>query len=142
MGIKMLTGTAIFALFASLTALASTSPKATETTNEALIHLTTEADFNTQIIKSEKPALVDFYADWCGPCRMLAPTISKLADEYSGKAIVAKINVDKFGELSSKYKVRGIPCVILFKDGKEVDRIVGMRPEKDYKAALDKALGK
>jgi thioredoxin 1 len=73
---------------------------------------------------------------------MLAPTIGKLADEYKGKAIVAKVNVDKLGELSGKYKIRGIPCVILFKNGKEVDRIVGLRPEKDYKTALDKALEK
>ena len=137
---KLLSLTAFFAMFASLTAFAITSPKATETTKDALVHISSEAEFNSTILKSEKPALVDFYADWCGPCKMLAPTINKIADEYSEKAIVAKVNVDKLGKLSSKYKISGIPCIILFKDGKEVERIVGMRPEKDYKAALDKAL--
>ena len=137
---KLLSLTTFFAVFASLTAFAITSPKATETTKDALIHISSEAEFNSTILKSEKPALVDFYADWCGPCKMLAPTINKIADEYSEKAIVAKVNVDKLGELSRKYKISGIPCVILFKNGKEVERIVGMRPEKDYKAALDKAL--
>ena len=139
MRIKMLTTTTIIALFATLTAFAAGNPKTTETTNDALIHISSDAEF-AKIMESEKPALVDFYADWCGPCRMLAPTIKKLANEYSGKAIVAKVNVDKLGELSGKYKISGIPCVILFKNGKEVDRIVGLRPEKDYTDALDKII--
>jgi thioredoxin 1 len=140
MRIKMLTATAIFALFATLTAFAAGNPKTTETTNDALIHISSDAEFESTILKSEKPALVDFYADWCGPCRMLTPTIEKLAKDYTGKANIAKVNVDKFGELSGEYKVSGIPCVILFKDGKEVDRIVGKRSEKDYTDALDKII--
>ncbi len=108
--------------------------------DDSLIHITSEADFNAKIINSKTPALVDFYADWCGPCRMLAPTISKLAAEYNGKAVVAKVDIDNFKELGTKYKISSIPCVIFFKDGKEVDRIVGLRRIDSYKEALDKVL--
>ena len=132
--------TAVLTLF-TLTAFAAKESAAPANVSDVLIHVNTEADFS-KIIASAKPALVDFYADWCGPCRMLAPTMEKLAEKSDDKYIVAKVNVDKLDELSGKYKVRGIPCVILFKDGKEVDRIVGLRSEKDYKTALDKALKK
>ena len=110
--------------------------------NSDPVNITSEADFNAQIIKSGKLALVDFYADWCGPCRMLTPTINKLAAEYAGKVIVAKVNVDKLKELATEYKVGGIPCVILFKDGKQVDQIVGLRRIDAYKDAISKVLGK
>ena len=126
-------------LLASLTAFAAKEPVTPTVDTGALIHIGTEAEF-TKIMDSAKPALVDFYADWCGPCRMLAPTIEKLADDYKGKANIAKVNVDNFKELAKKYNISGIPCVILFKNGKEINRIVGKRAEKDYTEALDKAL--
>jgi thioredoxin 1 len=110
------------------------------TESNALVNIESESDFKTQIINSKETALVDFYADWCGPCRMLAPTIEKLAAEYSGKAIVAKVNIEKHSGFSSQYNIQSIPCVILFKDGKEVDRVVGLRDKDDYKTALDKVL--
>jgi len=110
--------------------------------SESLVIITNDSDFDAKVLKADKLALVDFYADWCGPCRMLAPTIKKIASEYSGKAIVAKLNVDKLKELSGKYKISSIPCVILFKDGNEVGRIVGLRTIDTYKEALDKIIKK
>ncbi len=75
------------------------------------------------------PMLVDFWADWCGPCRMLAPTIEKLADKFDGRVAVGKVNVDEEGELAQSYGVMSIPTVVLFKDGKEVERTVGVQPQ-------------
>ena len=134
---KTLTLATLFALFASFTTFAISPPKIIKTTKNALIHVSSEAEFK-EILKSEKPSLIDFYADWCGPCRILAPIIDELAEKYSGKAVVAKVNVDKFKELSSKYNVSGIPCIIFFKNEKEVTRFVGVRPIKDYVDAMDK----
>ena len=112
----------------------------TSNSGDALVYITSEADFNANILGTDKPSIVDFYADWCGPCRMLAPILKQLAEEYSGRAIVAKVNVDKLNELAGKYRVSGIPCVILFKNGKEIDRIVGLRSLDAYTTILNKAL--
>ncbi len=75
------------------------------------------------------PMLVDFWADWCGPCRMLAPAVEKLADKFDGRVAVGKVNVDEEGELAQRYGVMSIPTVVLFKDGKEVERTVGVQPQ-------------
>lgn len=85
--------------------------------------------------------LVDFWADWCGPCKMLAPVIEALGDEYEGKAIVGKINVDDEQELAIRYGVMSIPTVIVFKDGQEVARKVGVMPAGEFTAVLDNYLG-
>ncbi len=81
--------------------------------------------------------VVDFYADWCGPCRMLSPVMEELASQYEGKATFAKLNVDNVDEIPSLFNIRSIPCVIFIKDGKEVNRIVGFRPRKEFEIAIE-----
>lgn len=95
------------------------------------------ADF-VQTVGNEPLVMVDFWADWCGPCRMLGPVIEDLADRYEGKAVVGKVNVDDEQELAIRYGVMSIPTVIFFKDGKEIDRKVGVMPESAFTEVLDK----
>jgi thioredoxin len=105
--------------------------------NENLCHVT-DGDFDQQILKSDIPALVDFWAAWCGPCRTVGPVVEELAGEYKGKIKVAKLDVDSNKEVASKYGVRGIPTLMLFKDGQVVDQIVGAVPKSRIKELLDK----
>jgi thioredoxin 1 len=105
--------------------------------NENLYHVT-DGDFDQQILKSDIPALVDFWAAWCGPCRTVGPVVEELAGEYKGKIKVAKLDVDSNKEIASKYGVRGIPTLMLFKDGQVVDQIVGAVPKSRIKELLDK----
>ncbi len=93
----------------------------------AVIHFNKEGF--EKALEQGAPMLVDFWADWCGPCRMLAPTIDKLADKFDGRVAVGKVNVDEEGELAQSYGVMSIPTVVLFKDGKEVERTVGVQPQ-------------
>lgn len=86
-------------------------------------------------------ALVDFWADWCGPCKMLGPTIEKLGESYDGKALIGKVNVDDEPELAQRFGVMSIPTVIFFRNGEEIDRKVGLMPEAAYTAILDANLG-
>ena len=90
-----------------------------------------------QALKGDKLVMVDFWASWCGPCRMLGPVVEKLADQYEGKAVIGKVNVDEQQELAVRYGVMSIPTVIFFKDGKEIDRKVGVMPAGAYTAILD-----
>jgi len=99
-----------------------------------------DQNFETEVLKSSQPVLVDFWAEWCGPCRMLAPTIDKLAKDYDGKVKVGKIDTDSNREVSMKYGISAIPTVILFKDGKVAQKFVGLRQERDFKEALDAAV--
>jgi thioredoxin 1 len=96
-----------------------------------------DANFDAEVLKSEQPVLVDFWAEWCQPCRMLAPTIEKLAGEYIGKVKVGKVDTDSNRDISLKYQINAIPTVILFKKGQIAQKFVGLRSEKDFKAALD-----
>jgi thioredoxin 1 len=92
----------------------------------AFVSEVTDTSFETEVLKSSQPVLVDFWAAWCAPCRMLAPTIDAVAEKYQGKAKVVKLNVDENIDMSSKYGIKGIPTLILFRDGKEADRVVGV----------------
>ena len=93
-------------------------------------------NFENEVMKSNIPVLIDFWAPWCGPCRMMGPIIEKLAEEYEGKAKVGKVNVDEEGELSQAFGVMSIPTIVLVKDGKVVRQAVGARPKAEVEAML------
>ena len=97
----------------------------------------TGGNFVAEVINSSLPVLVDFWAEWCPPCKMLTPTIEKLANDYAGKAVIGKLDIDANQSVAVRYKVSSIPTVILFKDGEVVQQFVGLRHERDYKTALD-----
>ena len=100
-----------------------------------LITLTSE-NFKAAVLDSDKPVLVDFWATWCGPCRMMAPVFDEAADELSGEAVLGKVNVDEQPELASVYGVMSIPTIICFKNGAEVKRAAGARPKQEIKELL------
>ena len=89
----------------------------------------TDESFDADVLKSDRPVLVDFWAEWCGPCKQIAPALDQIAEELSGKVTVAKINIDENQMTPGKYGVRGIPTMMLFKDGKEASRIIGAMPK-------------
>jgi thioredoxin 1 len=99
-----------------------------------------QATFERDVLSSEQPVLVDFWAPWCGPCKMLAPVVEKVAAAHDGKVRFVKLNTDENPSLSGEYHIQGIPCLILFKDGKPVDRIVGFVPEREISSMLQKHL--
>lgn len=96
----------------------------------------TRENFENEVMKSDIPVLIDFWAPWCGPCRMMGPIIEQLAEEYEGKAKVGKVNVDEEGELSQAFGVMSIPTIVLIKDGKVVKQAVGARPKAEVEAML------
>ncbi|MFQ5537249.1 MAG: thioredoxin [Gemmatimonadota bacterium] len=89
-----------------------------------------EEDFSRTVLESKAPVLVDFYADWCAPCKMVAPVVDELAQEYTGRLLVAKVDTDRAQSVAQEYGIRGIPTLILFKDGEEFGRTVGFNPEE------------
>jgi thioredoxin 1 len=99
-----------------------------------------DKNFEQEVLKSQTPVLVDFWAEWCMPCRMLAPTIEKIAQDYGSKAKVGKVDTDSNRDISTRYQISAIPTVILFKNGQVVQKFVGLRPDKDFRAALDAQL--
>lgn len=97
----------------------------------------TDATFDNEVLKSNEPVLVDFWAEWCGPCRMIAPAVEEIASEYDGKAKVAKVDVDNNPEISIKYNIRSIPTLLIFKNGEIVDQIIGAVPKTHLKKQLE-----
>lgn len=100
----------------------------------------TDNTFDQEVLKSDKPVLVDFWAEWCGPCRMIAPAVEELANEYSGKAKITKLDVDNNPQVSIKYNIRSIPSLLIFKNGEVVDQIVGAVPKSHLKKQLEAQL--
>ena len=97
----------------------------------------TDANFEEVVLKSDKPVLVDFWAAWCGPCRMVGPIIDQISDEYTDKAVVGKVDVDANQEFAAKYGVRNIPTVLVFKNGEVVGKHVGVSPKQTYADSID-----
>ncbi len=104
------------------------------------IEIGTDANFQDVVIKSEVPVLVDFWAPWCGPCRMVGPVLEEVAMEYAGRAKVVKVNVDENTRVAGSMGIRSIPTVALFKNGSVEETLVGARPKQDFTAVLDKVL--
>ena len=100
----------------------------------------TDENFEEVVLKSDKPVLVDFWAAWCGPCRMVGPVIEEISDEYSEKAVVGKVDIDSNQEYAAKYGVRNIPTVLVFHNGEIVGRQVGVAPKNTYTEAIDSLL--
>ena len=100
----------------------------------------TDANFDAEVVKSDKPVLVDFWAPWCGPCRMVAPIVDELSAEYEGRVKFVKLNTDDNVKVATQFQIRSIPTLLVFKGGEPVGQIVGFRPKSDLKQRLDAAL--
>lgn len=119
---------------------AGSSRLTTEVSDAGHLQIGSAEDFDAQVLAATQPVLVDFYSTTCGPCRMLAPTIDKLAERYEGRAAVVKVNVDRLPQLAARYGIQGVPSVLFFKEGKEVGRLVGLRPQGSYSEILDRLI--
>ena len=104
------------------------------------IHVT-DAEFQSKVLASAVPVVVDFWAQWCGPCKMMAPVFEKLAGQFEGKVTFAKVDVDENQQYAGQFGIRGIPTLVVFDGGKEVNRIVGFAPESQIRAKLEATLG-
>jgi len=100
----------------------------------------TDGSFETEVLKSDKPGLVDFWAPWCGPCRMVAPVVEELSEEYGAQVKFLKLNTDDNVNTAATYGIRSIPTLLMFKGGQPIDQIIGFRPKGDLKKVIDKAL--
>ena len=97
----------------------------------------TTASFEQEVLKSDVPVLVDFWAEWCGPCKMIAPHLDRIAEDYGGKIKIRKVDIDEERDLAEKYRVESIPTLMFFKEGKLVDQLIGARPPKEITSRLD-----
>jgi len=100
----------------------------------------TQSNFEEAVLRADKPVLVDFYADWCGPCKMMAPIVEKMADEYEGRAVIGKLNTDENMDISKTYNIMSIPTLILFKGGEAKEVMVGLQKKEDIAAMVEKYL--
>jgi thioredoxin 1 len=107
--------------------------------SDKVVHVSS-ADFDSMLLNSREPVLVDFWAEWCGPCKMIAPALDELAEAYSGRAKIVKVNVDQERDLAVRFHVRSIPFLVVFKDGKQVEQQVGAAGKQQLKALIDRAL--
>src|ERR687884_1985973 len=112
-----------------------------EQTEKSIIHVTTKS-WDKEILKSDLPVFVDFWAEWCGPCRMVGPAVEQLSKTMNGKIKVAKLNVDENREIAMKYGIQSIPSLLLFKQGKEIARTVGAAPKEAYQKFIEQYLSK
>ena len=103
-----------------------------------LISAFTQDNFDQEVLQSTKPVLVDFWAEWCGPCKMIAPLLDELADEYDGKVKIGKVNIDEQQALATKYGIRAIPTLLLISKGQVAEQMVGAKSKRDLKASLDR----
>jgi len=99
-----------------------------------------DAGFTQDVLQSDQTVLVDFWAPWCGPCRMVSPVIEELADDFAGRAVVGKVNVDDNRQVATQFQIQAIPSVLVFRNGEVVDRIVGAQPKERYQQAVEAAL--
>ena len=105
-----------------------------------LIITLTQENFAQSVLQSPTPVLVDFWAEWCGPCKMIAPILDELADEYSGKVTIGKVNIDEHQGLAAQFGVRAIPTLLVIKNGQVAEQLVGAKSKRDLKASLDRAI--
>jgi thioredoxin 1 len=105
------------------------------------IVIITDTNFDKEVLQSTSPIVVDFWAEWCGPCKQIAPVLDELATEYDGKVKVAKVNIDEFQDLAARFRINSIPTFLFFKNGQVVDQVVGLRSKKDFKSKLDQLAG-
>ena len=103
-----------------------------------LIVTLTQENFPQQVLQSQTPVLVDFWAEWCGPCKMIAPLLDELADEYDGKVKIGKVNVDEQQSLAAQYGIRAIPTLLLFSKGEVAEQMIGAKSKRDFKTSLDR----
>lgn len=104
------------------------------------LHEFTDSNFDAEVVKSDQPVLVDFWAEWCGPCKMIGPVVEEIAGDYAGKIKVGKVNVDTNNQISMQYRITSIPNLLIFKDGGVVDSIVGAVPKQEISKRLDAVL--
>ncbi|PIN72304.1 thioredoxin [Candidatus Woesearchaeota archaeon CG08_land_8_20_14_0_20_47_9] len=107
----------------------------------SLTHLDSK-NFEKEVAQSDKPVIIDFWAPWCGPCQMMAPVFEELSREYEGRLRFAKLNTDEEPELASRFSIRGIPCLIVVKAGREIDHIIGFMPKQQLKQQIDAILSR
>lgn len=100
----------------------------------------TDSNFQDEVLDAEQPVLVDFWAEWCGPCKMLGPVIDELATEYEGKAKIGKVDIDNNRDAAVKFNIQSIPSIIIFKNGEEVNRFVGINPKEELAGAIEAAM--